>query len=116
MAARLAAAGWRVLARRLRVGRGELDIVAVDPGPPPNLVVVEVRYRTSRSFGLVEETFDHAKRRQVTLAAQRLLEVGLPGGTRVPRLALRVDLVVVEPPAAAGEVPRVRHHRHVLGG
>ena len=34
VADRLAAGGWRILGRNVHVGRRELDIVAVDPGPP----------------------------------------------------------------------------------
>jgi Holliday junction resolvase-like predicted endonuclease len=52
VADRLVASGWRVLGHQVRVGRGELDLVAVDPGLPPMLVVVEVRWRRDRGFGL----------------------------------------------------------------
>jgi putative endonuclease len=52
VADRLAAEGWQIIGRHVRVGRGELDLVAVDPGPPPMLVVVEVRWRRDRGFGL----------------------------------------------------------------
>jgi putative endonuclease len=52
VAAELAVKGWTILARNIRVGRGELDLVAVDPGPPRMLVIVEVRWRRSRAFGL----------------------------------------------------------------
>lgn len=109
IAARLTAAGWVVLARNVHVGRYELDIVAVDPGPPAALVIVEVRWRASRSFGLPEETVDHRKRARVRAAAYGLLDRGtLPDGSSVPRLPLRFDLIVVEP----GD--RVRHHRHAM--
>ena len=103
----LLAAGWRILARNVHVGRGELDIVAVDPGPPAELVIVEVRWRRRRDFGVAEESLDHRKRRHLRAAIGRLLAEGLPGGDRLPSHALRVDLVVVEP----GN--RIRHHRHV---
>ena len=53
---RLTDRGWRILARNAHFGRSELDIVAIDPGPPLRLVVVEVRWRRSREFGLAEET------------------------------------------------------------
>jgi putative endonuclease len=106
VADRLAAAGWQILARNLRLGRGELDIVAIDPAPPPQLVIVEVRWRRSRDFGLAEESLDHRKRAHLRAAIGRLLADGLPAGT-VPSLPIRVDLVVVEP----GD--RIRHHRHV---
>ena len=107
---RLIEAGWTVLARNVHVGRHELDLVAIDPGPPRALVIVEVRWRASRGFGLGEETVDHRKRSRVRLAAYGLLDRGvLPGGTVVPRLPIRFDLIVVEPGEGGGE-PRVRHH------
>lgn len=108
---RLLEIGWTVLARNVHVGRRELDLVAVDPGPPTALVVVEVRWRQSRSFGLAEETVDHRKRARIRRAAYELLERGrLPDGSVVPRRPLRFDLVVVEP-GRAGTEPTVRHHR-----
>jgi len=105
VAAQLADAGWTILARNVHVGRRELDLVAVDPGPPRTLVVVEVRWRARRDFGLGEETVDHRKRTRIHAAAFTLLERGA-----VPRLPLRFDLVVVEPGGGEGE-PRMRHHR-----
>ena len=113
VAADLNGSGWTILARNVRVGRGELDLVAIDPGPPRMLVMIEVRWRRSRAFGLAEETIDHRKRAHLRVAIGRLLEDGLPGGTRLPRLPLRVDLVVVEPAAADGEPLRIRHHRAI---
>jgi Holliday junction resolvase-like predicted endonuclease len=107
VADRLRGAGWTVLARNVRVGRNELDIVAIDPGPPADLVVIEVRWRRRRDFGLPEETVDHRKRARLRAAAFELFDVGvLADGTTVPRLPLRIDLVVVEPGG------RLRHHRH----
>jgi putative endonuclease len=102
---RLMAGGWEILGRQVRVGRAEIDLIAVDPGPPRTLVFVEVRWRAGRGFGLPEETVDHAKRVRLRGAAYALV-----GGTRpgppLPRLPIRFDLVVVEPGG------RVRHHRH----
>jgi Holliday junction resolvase-like predicted endonuclease len=96
----LAARGWTVLARNVHAGRSELDIVAVDPGPPERLVVVEVRFRRSRGFGLAEETFDRAKRSRLRLGIARLIEAGsLPGGAALPHLPIAIDLAVVEPGA-----------------
>lgn len=99
--------GWHVLATHVRVGRAELDIVAVDPGPPAVLVIVEVRWRGRRDFGLPEETVDHRKRARLHRAGFSLREAGrLPNDTLVPQLRLRFDLIVVEP------AERMRHHRH----
>jgi putative endonuclease len=108
VAAYLGELGWRVLASRVRVGRDELDLVTVDSGPPAALVVVEVRWRARRDFGLPEETVDARKRARLRRATFRLRESGrLPDGARLPVLPLRLDLVVVEPGG------RLRHHRHV---
>lgn len=112
-AAALAAAGWEILARRLRAGRSELDIVAVDPGPPSALVIVEVRWRASRAFGLPEETVDGRKISRLRRGAFCLVGEGsLPDGRPLPRLPLRIDLVAVEP-GAGDRRPRLRHHRAI---
>jgi putative endonuclease len=109
VAGRLADAGWTVLARNVHIGRHEIDLVAVDPGPPAALVIVEVRWRSGRDFGLPEETVDHRKRIRVRSAAYGLIERGtLPDGSPVPRLPLRFDLVAVEPGG------RIRHHRNAM--
>ncbi len=114
VAERLATAGWTILGRNLRFGRNEVDLLAVDPGPPATLVIVEVRWRGSRAYGLAEETFDWRKRAHLRAALGRLHELGsLPDGTALPRLPVRIDLVVVEPGEREGP-PRVRHHRDAL--
>lgn len=109
VAERLTAAGWTIMARNIRVGRFELDLVAIDPGPPPGLVIVEVRWRARRDFGLPEETVDHRKRARLRAAGFALLDAGvMPDGAPVPRLPIRFDLVVLEPGG------RIRHHRHAF--
>lgn len=98
----------------MRFGRCELDIVAVDPGPPARLVVVEVRWRTSRAFGGAEESFDFRKRGHLRMGAGRLLEAGcLPDGSTLPHLPVAVDLAVVEP--GSGGRPVVKLYRNALG-
>jgi putative endonuclease len=124
VASRLEAAGWQILGRQVRLGRDELDIVAVEPAPP-SLVIVEVRWRRSRAFGLPEETFDWRKANHLRRACLRLVAEGLPS-VALPHLPLRVDLVVVEPgqlhstgstrDSAHLAEPRVRHYRDVLAG
>jgi putative endonuclease len=107
VAAHLAGLGWRILGRHVRVGRAELDLVAIEPGPAPRLVVVEVRWRARRDFGLPEETVDRTKRDRLHRAGFALRDMGaLPDGSGIPDLPLRFDLIVVEP----GD--RLRHHRH----
>ena len=115
VAERLAARGWQVLARNVHAGRSELDIVAVDPGPPGRLVVVEVRWRHSREFGLAEETFDYRKTANLRRGLARLIEAGcLPTGEALPRLPIAIDLSVVEP--GPDGRPRARLYRDALGG
>ncbi len=109
---RLEQQGWAILARNLRLARDELDVVAVDPGPPAALVVVEVRRRGRRDFGLAEESLDHRKRAALRRAIGHLLEQGLlPDGRALPGLPLRVDLVAID--VGADGRPSVRHHRGI---
>lgn len=112
VATRLEAAGWTILARNLRLGRDEVDLLAVDPGPPAALVLVEVRRRGRRDFGLPEESLDHRKRAALRRAAGALIAAGaMPDGRPLPRLALRVDLVAIDP--GPGGAPSIRHHRAI---
>jgi Holliday junction resolvase-like predicted endonuclease len=105
-AAHLVAAGWTILARNIRIGRRELDLVTIDPGPPAALVIVEVRWRGDRGFGLPEETIGHRKREGLRAATFGLLDLGrLPDGSRLPRLPVRIDLIGIEPGGL------LRHHR-----
>ena len=105
VAAALESAGWTILGRQIHVGKAELDLIAIDPRPPPSLVVIEVRWRRRRDFGLPEETVGWAKRERLRRAAWRWLATAV----EPPRLPLRFDLVVVEPDAAGASV--IRHHR-----
>ena len=113
VASRLERAGWTILARNVRVSRDELDLVAIDPGPPASLVVVEVRRRGRRDFGFAEETVGHRKRATLRRAVATLLERGtLPGGRPLPVLPIRIDLIAldVDPDGR----PSVRHHRAAI--
>jgi len=111
-ALRLEALGWQIVARNLRLGRDEVDLLAVDPGPPAALVVVEVRRRGRRDFGLAEETLDHRKR----MALRRVIgalaaATWLPDGTALPPLPLRLDLLAIDP-GPDGRLS-LRHHRGI---
>jgi len=108
----LAGAGWTILGRNVHVGRDELDIVAIDPGTAPAIVVVEVRRRGRRDFGLAEETLDWRKRRALRRAMATLREAGrLPDGKPLPDHRWRFDLVAVEPDGRGGLT--LRHHRGI---
>lgn len=111
-AARLTGAGWTILARNVRLGRDELDLVAIDPGPPAALVVVEVRRRGRRDFGLAEESLGHRKRAALRRAVGNLRGTRtLPDGRPLPSLPIRIDLVAIDP--GPDGALSVRHHRAI---
>jgi len=104
VASALERCGWRILARNVRVGRAELDLVALDPGPPPRLVVVEVRSRSQSRFGTPAESIDRAKVTRLYGAVAALRASGrLPDGTPLPRLRWRVDLAAVDLAPSLGD-------------
>lgn len=109
--------GWWILARRVRVGRDEIDLVAVEPGPPDVLVFVEVRSHATSRFGAPEESVDRRKIARLYRAASTLgLGGTLPDGTRLPRLPWRIDLVAVDDAPSLGlglGGPAIRHVRSV---
>ncbi len=112
VARRLERAGWAIMGRNVRVGRGELDLLAIDPGPPRTLVVVEVRWRGRRDYGLAEESLDRRKRVALRRAIGALLARGmLPDGRRLPPLTVRLDLVAID--RGRDGSTSVRHHRGV---
>ena len=88
----LARAGYRIVARNVRAGGVEIDIVAARPGL---VVFVEVKTRRTRRFGLPEEAVDPAKCARLLRGARAwLLEHAAPG------VRARFDVIAVEPDAA----------------
>lgn len=92
--------GWDVVGRNLKVGRDEIDILAIDPGPPVELVCVEVRSASTAAFGAPEERVDRDKVGHLYRAMR-----SLPASWPLPR---RVDLVVVDLRSGS---PEFRHTR-----
>jgi putative endonuclease len=80
-ALRLQSLGYRILARRLRTGAGEIDLVAEDRG---TLVFVEVKARASLACGRPSEAVDRRKRDRLRRAATLYLarRGGAPGPCR----------------------------------
>ena len=110
VAARLKVEGWMLLGVNLRVGRDEVDVLALEPGPPLTVVVVEVRSLRARAFGAPEERVDGNKVRRLYRAASALRGQRLvtADGIRLAGLPWRVDLIVVD---ARDGAPRLRHLR-----
>ena len=93
--------GYRILGRRVRVGRrDELDLVAADGAV---LVFVEVKTRAGEDFGRPAAAVNRAKRHHVSRAAARYLK-------NLPRRPdhFRFDVVEVIGREEAG-APVVRH-------
>ena len=95
--------GWRLLGRNVRVGRGELDIVA---RRGPVLAFVEVKARRTLTCGAPEDGVGAAKRRQVARLAELWLAArpwAMKGIDEV-----RFDIVAVDStmfPAAIRHLP-----------
>ena len=95
----------------MRIGRDEIDIVALEPGPSPTLVFVEVRTKTTDRYGTPEESVSAAKVRSLYRAAfaLRASRVLARAGRSV---AWRIDLVTVRDRGPDAR-PLVRHLRGV---
>ena len=63
----LTQSGWRLLGRNVRIGRGELDIVA---RRGPVLAFVEVKARRTHTCGAPEDAVSPLKRRQIARLAE----------------------------------------------
>lgn len=107
VAAYLAELGWTCVARNVMVGRDEIDLLCVDPGPPETLVSVEVRSLRSRAFGAPEERVDGRKVSRLYRSLAALTE-HLPAGHPLGHLPRRVDLVVVDGRSGRAELRHLR--------
>jgi putative endonuclease len=87
-AAHLEAGGWRVLARNVRAGGVEIDLVVERAG---TLAFVEVKTRRARRHGLPEEAVDASKRARLVRGAAAWL-----AGVRPRARSVRFDVVCCE--------------------
>jgi putative endonuclease len=84
----LARAGFDVVERNLRIGPGELDLVAREGS---TLVFVEVKSQSRAGFGQAEERVDRRKRARLVAAAEAYL-----GRLAGPPPPCRFDVVAVD--------------------
>jgi len=104
-------AGWSILGRNVRLGRTELDIVAIEPGVAAAFVIVEVRSRSGPRFGTPQESVSNAKVARLYAAAWERARVGrLPDGRPLPRGTPRVDLLCAVRDHGPGDAWRLSQH------
>lgn len=88
-AAELGRRGYRIVASNYRCRQGEIDLIAEEDGV---LVFVEVRCKTTGTYGSPAESITRAKIHKLTATAERYLEEhGVPDG------GCRFDVVEVVP-------------------
>jgi putative endonuclease len=92
--------GYRIVARNVRAGGVEMDLIA---RRGPLLVFVEVKTRRSHSLGLPEDAVDARKRARLIRGAAAWLHEGRRGSYRV-----RFDVIVCEC-NGGGQSWRLRH-------
>ena len=108
VAAHLVARGFSVLARNLRLGALELDLV-VRQGPL--VAIVEVRTRGRGSFTGPFASVTHEKQRRLLRAADRLWRDKLRGMPDVARVRIDVAAVTFD-----GDVAKIEYHAGAIVG
>lgn len=103
----LKAHGYAILAQNWRFPGGEIDLVALQGG---TLVFVEVKARSSHSFGIPEEAITSAKRRKLIRSAQAYL---LSEGRQDEHWRIDVVAVDLDP---RGQVLRLEHYEDAVQG
>jgi putative endonuclease len=97
--------GYRIVGRRERVLRGDIDLVAVDGR---TVVFVEVRSRTGTEHGHPAETVGPQKQRRIAELATAYIR-----RHRLEDCQVRVDVVAVTFDAAGGR-PVVEHFQNAF--
>ncbi len=100
----LADLGYRIVGRRERVLRGDIDIVALDGR---TVVFVEVRSRSDTSHGHPAETVGFAKQRRIADLALAYIR-----RHRLEDCSVRIDVVAVT--FGAGRRPVVEHYQNAF--
>ena len=99
-------AGLKIIARNVRVGHDEIDLIAKQQ---KTLIFVEVKTRGDERFGRPAAAVDRAKRRKLSRAAIRFLK---KHHLRPPYIRFDVIEVVSDPP----EIRHIRNAFTLEGG
>lgn len=78
--------GWEIIATNYKVPIGEIDILAEDGA---TLVIVEVKTKTGREYGLPQEKVNYWKQTKLRNLARYLSQ-------EYPKRDLRIDVVGIE--------------------
>jgi putative endonuclease len=92
---------YKILARGDRLGRGELDLVALDR---KTIVFVEVKTRQSAEAGHPAEAVDSTKQRKLTRLAEAFLK-----RHRLTTYSARFDIIAITWPAGQRR-PTIEHY------
>ncbi|MFM8496167.1 MAG: YraN family protein [Planctomycetia bacterium] len=97
--------GYRIVATRERILRGDIDLVALDGR---TVVFVEVRSRSSTAHGHPAETIGHHKQRRVAQLATAYIR-----RHRLEDCSVRIDVVTVTFDGPDGR-PQVEHFQNAF--
>src|SRR6058998_1252535 len=92
--------GCQVLARNLKLGGVEVDLLVSDRG---TRVLVEVKLRGRADYGGAALAVDRAKRERLVRAARALEQSGAP--------AVRIDVIAIE---TGADGLTLRHYRNAV--
>jgi putative endonuclease len=98
--------GYRIVGRRERILRGDIDIVALDGR---TVVFVEVRSRSDTAHGHPAETVGAVKQRRIAELAAAYIR-----RHRLEDQAVRIDVVAVTFPTQQGDRPVVEHYQNAF--
>ena len=93
----LAAKGWKVIGRNVRMGRNEIDIIAEKK---KTIAFIEVKRRSSTAYGQPAEAVNFEKQRRIIQAAALYAEAN-----GLDNAKLRFDVIEVLP----GEIRHIEN-------
>lgn len=96
--------GFKILGRNLRFKFGEIDILAEDK---EDIVLVEVKTKTSEEFGNPAEEVDYFKKRKLNQLCRFLTQ-------KYPEKNIRVDVVSIGYGDRDREKPKIEHIKNAV--
>lgn len=97
----LTSRGFKVIARNFTIAGGEIDIIAKKAGL---LIFIEIKTRTSESFGRGDESLNYSKKRSLKRAISKYLAKFTSGD-----IDYRTDLIEIELDRYTGVLRKINH-------